>query len=146
MDLISKKAQLGLNAALFIAYHARKNTPIAGATIAEHYNLSSRALEPVLQILGNAGLLQSIRGYSGGYYIEQPSKVSIKNILQCFTDNKAANNSAFTEFSSILETSLKESHQCFWDKLSKITVQDLCDASKEKNLPKLPNDILLFEI
>ncbi|PCJ96608.1 MAG: hypothetical protein COA45_10885 [Zetaproteobacteria bacterium] len=146
MDLLTKKAQLGLNAALFIAYNASKEAPISGATIAEHYNLSSRALEPILQTLGHAGLLQSIKGHSGGYYIKEPDKISIKNIAQCFTCKPTSGNVAFSEFSSILKHSLEESQERFWDKLSKITIKDLYEESKKENIPRLSSKIITFEI
>lgn len=146
MELISKKAQLGLNAAIFVAYNAKKEAPIAGASIAEHYSLSSRALEPVLQILGNAGILQSIRGHSGGYYIEDPDAVTIKDIVRCFTENKNPKNRAFSEFSPVLQEAFKESHEMFWNNLSTITIKALCDSLKEKGVPKRDAPILTFQI
>lgn len=146
MELISQKAQLGLNAVIFVAYHATKETPIAGAAIAEHYSLNSRALEPVLQILGNSGLLQSIRGHSGGYYMERPDKVTMADILQCFTKTNIRKTNAFSEFTPTLETAFEDSHRCFWKKLSLITIQNLCDSLTEQGVPTRDAEILTFQI
>lgn len=146
MNFLPNKAHLGINTTLFVAYHANKDNPISGAAIARHYNLGDRSLEPILQTLGNAGLLQSIRGQGGGYYIESPERISIKDIIACFISKLLPESTAFSEFSPILTQFIEGDYLLFWNKLSETTVQDLCDASEENNLPKLQNDILLFEI
>ncbi len=146
MNFLPNKAHLGINAALFVAYHASKDNPISGAAIARHYNLGSRSLEPVLQTLGNAGLLKSIRGQGGGYYIDEPEKINIKDIVTCFVNKLMPECPAFAEFSPILNSFTEDTYIQFLNKLSEVTIKDLCDASEENNLPKLQKDILLFEI
>lgn len=146
MNFLPNKVHMALNAALFVAYHGNKAEPVSGSAIAQHYGLGCRTLEPVLQVLGNAGFLQSIRGQGGGYYIESPDKVNIKDIAECFIHKLLPECSAFSEFSPVLEQFFKESYQCFWDKLSGVTLQDLCNASEKEGLPRIGSGILTFEI
>ncbi|MGH1378921.1 MAG: RrF2 family transcriptional regulator [Alphaproteobacteria bacterium] len=146
MNFLPNKAHLGINAALFVAYHASKDNPISGAAIARHYNLGSRSLEPVLQTLGNAGLLQSVRGQAGGYYIDSPDKISVRDIITCFISRLLPECSAFSEFSPVLTKFTEKNYELFLNNMSEVTIKDLCDDSTENKLPKLQKDILLFEI
>lgn len=146
MPLFSNKIHLALNAALYVAYHGRQDYPISGASIAAYYHLNSRALEPVLQVLAQNDILQSVRGQSGGYYIGEPEKISIKKILDCFIAGLFPENRAFPEFSAILKTALSDSRNSFMLALSNITLKDLCRRCEKEGFPKLSAQILDFAI
>ena len=86
MALFSKKIQVAVNAAFFIAYNATRDNPVTARYITDVYDLSDRAVEPALQKLVTRDLVQSIKGPNGGYYIARPEEVTLAAILACFVD------------------------------------------------------------
>lgn len=51
--------------------------------IAEHQNISIKYLEQIVRPLSKAGLVNSVRGAQGGYYLsDDPSKISVGQVLR----------------------------------------------------------------
>lgn len=79
---ISTKGRYGLKAMVDIAvYGKRKHVSLK--SVAERQNISEAYLEQLAASLKKAGLLNSIRGASGGYALAKPAdKISIGEILR----------------------------------------------------------------
>lgn len=147
MVLFPNKVAIALGASLFIAYHGGKQTPLSGAAIAAHYGLKKRALEPVLQTLGHAGILGSIRGQGGGYYMQDPDKVSVRDVLSCFIDGLfSREEKAFAEGMPVLDAALRSGYNGWMERMSGITFADLCRNAENAGLPRLEDAVLDFAI
>jgi Rrf2 family protein len=68
MLLRQDRAQTAIAVALDVAFHAGRGGALVGAAeVAERLGAARRGLEPVLQALSRAGVLESVRGPKGGY-------------------------------------------------------------------------------
>lgn len=70
---IPTKPRYGVRAMLDVAMHQKEGEPVLLRDIAERQGISERYLEHVVNSLRTAGLLRSVRGPKGGYYLARPA-------------------------------------------------------------------------
>ncbi len=68
------RAMTAVSIMLDIAFQAGRSGTVSAADIAERLGLARRGMEPLLQALSRAGLLDSIRGPRGGYRLGRPQR------------------------------------------------------------------------
>ena len=79
---LSTKGKYGVRAVFEVARHYGKG-PITIKEIADHQGISFSYLEQILHKLGKAGLIESVRGPSGGYLLgRKPSELTIGDIVR----------------------------------------------------------------
>lgn len=79
---ISTRGQYGLRAMLDLGLYG-KDEPVALKSIAERQGISEAYLEQLIASLRKAGLVVSVRGASGGYYLSRaPAEISVGEILR----------------------------------------------------------------
>ncbi len=67
---------------LDVAFHGGRAATVSAADIAERLGLARRGMEPLLQTLSRAGLLESVRGPRGGYRLGRPRRdISLADIV-----------------------------------------------------------------
>ena len=90
MLLRQDRGLLALDIALDIAFHAGRGGEVTGAAeIAERLGAARRGIEPVLQSLVRAGLLDSLRGPRGGYRMARaPRDVKLAEIIAAVTEEE----------------------------------------------------------
>lgn len=72
---ISSKGRYGLKAVVDIAYNLSKSEKyVSIKSIAERQGMSENYLEHIIAPLKKAGILRSMRGAGGGYYLAKPPK------------------------------------------------------------------------
>ncbi|MCX8667181.1 Rrf2 family transcriptional regulator [Acetobacteraceae bacterium B3987] len=82
MYLKNDRILTALSIMLDVAFHAGRSGVVSGADIAKRSGLLRRGIEPVLQALSRAGLLDSVRGPKGGYRLgRSPRVVSLHEIV-----------------------------------------------------------------
>lgn len=82
MYLKNDRILTALSIMLDVAFHAGRSGVVSGADIAQRSGLLRRGIEPVLQSLSRAGLLDSVRGPKGGYRLgRSPRVVNLHEIV-----------------------------------------------------------------
>jgi len=141
---LTTKSRYAINALAELLVYAR-NTPVRLKDISEKQNIELNYLEQIFRKLRLAGIVKSIRGRNGGYvYASDPSKISIKQVMDAVEEDLDATNCAGA--SSCFEGRQCSSHK-LWDDLnhvvdnylSKIFINDLVE-------PQNRTHILLKEI
>ncbi len=65
-------------------------SPVRLETLAENQGIPLRYLAQILQDLGRAGLVKSVRGAHGGYMLgEAPSRINVADIVETLEGTKA---------------------------------------------------------
>ncbi|QCR22568.1 Rrf2 family transcriptional regulator [Pontibacter sp. SGAir0037] len=80
--MLSKKAKYALKALLYLTKQYEKGLVII-SDISEKERIPRKFLEAILVDLKTNGILHSVRGKNGGYYLaKQPSEISMGNIIR----------------------------------------------------------------
>ncbi len=81
--LFSQKNQYALRAIFELAKHRGKG-PVKSAAIAEAQNIPVRFLEAILNQLKKCGLVESKRGYTGGFVLaSDPADITVGDVFRC---------------------------------------------------------------
>jgi Rrf2 family protein len=83
-DMLIRKdrAMLAITILLDVAFHGGRQATVSAADLAERLGLARRGMEPLLQALSRAGLLESVRGPRGGYRLGRPRRdIRLSEIL-----------------------------------------------------------------
>ena len=76
---------------LDIAFHGGRADTVSAGDLAERLGLARRGMEPLLQALSRAGLLESVRGPRGGYKLGRPRReIRLAEIVAVVTADEAA--------------------------------------------------------
>ncbi len=82
MMKISTRGRYGIRAIVDIAYNGR-GKPEQIRKIAERQEIPPRYLEQIFQRLKKAGIIKTLRGAKGGYYLgKPPSQISVADVIQ----------------------------------------------------------------
>lgn len=80
---LSTKGRYGLKSIFELALHEEREEPLSLKCIAERNGLSELYLEQIFAKLKKAGLVKSIRGAQGGYYLSRSSdEITVGEVLR----------------------------------------------------------------
>ncbi|QCK85714.1 Rrf2 family transcriptional regulator [Phreatobacter aquaticus] len=133
MPILSRRGRLAIAAVVDIAVYG-ENSPVAAKALAERHDLPPRHLEPMLQELVRAGILKGLRGPRGGYNISR-EHITCGEIVRAAAGNAeddARSTSALIK--SVILPTVKRAEALYFAELDKITVTDLCNEAKNRQL------------
>ena len=145
---LSTKGKYGLKAMFELALSSN-GEPVSLKYIAKKQGISDQYLEQIFSILKKAGLVKSVRGAQGGYYIsKEASEITVADILKVLEGDMA-----FTE--CLLDKDLCENFDScatkyVWAKIKEsieevtnsISLQDMIDDYKS-NFKYRDDDIIM---
>ena len=80
---LSTKGRYGLKAIFELALKEEENLPLSLKYIADKNGLSEQYLEQIFAILKKSGLVKSVRGAQGGYYLSKSSsQITVGQVLR----------------------------------------------------------------
>lgn len=138
---LSTKCRYGSRAIMEIA-RTSKNGPVKRKDIVKNQQISDSYLENILIALKNGGVIDTIRGASGGYLLRRPASditlLEVVNILDgslspvecldnpsiCIRSQRCATRVAWGKMKKAKEEVLRS-----------ITIKELLDYEKEKYIP-----------
>ena len=136
---LTTKSRYAINALAELLVYSR-NCPVRLKDISEKQNIELNYLEQIFRKLRLAGIVKSTRGRNGGYvYASDPTKISIKQIMDAVEEDLDATNCAGA--SSCFEGRQCSSHK-LWDDLnhvvenylSKIFINDLVEPQDRTHI------------
>jgi len=138
---VSSKGRYGLAVLTSMAKHEGEGNLVSVVTLSERLEISKIYLEQVFFLLKRSGLVVSVKGSSGGYYLPKPPKdISVFEVLSA-TDTamfEKAEKTISTKDESI-ERSLHETvfnplDEAIKNALLGITIEDIANSSGRDNM------------
>lgn len=84
---ISKKAQYGLRAMIYLAKHSAKDKVCSLKEVSEKEKIPFDFLEKIIKDLQAIGLIKAKKGVLGGYYLsKKPEKIYVGQIIETLED------------------------------------------------------------
>jgi Rrf2 family protein len=148
MLLRQDRALLALDLALDIAFHARRPGEVTGAAeVAERLGLARRGIEPMLQALVRAGILDSQRGPRGGYRLARPAReVRLDALLAAVMDEEAPPAPAGPLAAAVTAPLWAELDALLTERLRGLTLEELLRRAARAGLRRATTEPLHFVI
>lgn len=152
MLLRRDRALTAVAVALDIAFHAggRGGGALAGAAeVADRLGVARRGLEPVLQALSRAELLESVRGPRGGYRLaRRPRDVSLGEVLAAVAEGSepAGDGLSGALVAAVAAPLWEELEDGLRERLSALTLDDLLRRAQAAGLKRPAAEPLNFAI
>jgi Rrf2 family iron-sulfur cluster assembly transcriptional regulator len=156
MLLRQDRAQTAVAVALDVAFHAGgrgAGGPLASAAeVAERLATARRGLEPVLQALSRAGILESVRGPRGGYRLaRRPREVRLAEVIEAVGEPPAAAEAADPALGGALQAAVVaplwgELDAALRERLGTLTLEDLLRRAGAAGLRRPAAEPLNFAI
>ncbi|MGL4685521.1 MAG: RrF2 family transcriptional regulator [Commensalibacter sp.] len=128
-----------------VAFHANRNNTVSAADISKRTELPKRSIEPILQLLSRANILESTRGPRGGYHLCRPKKqITLKDIVCSISvkEKEKYDDLAFPLYQQVIKPYWDDLDQKTLERISKTTLQDLVEKA-EKSGMKRPRPLAL---
>ncbi|MDH5722277.1 MAG: Rrf2 family transcriptional regulator [Alphaproteobacteria bacterium] len=147
MQLFPNKLRLALNTVLFIVCYGNEIEPVSSKTIVEQCeNMNDRTLEPVLQKLAKANVVQSIKGANGGYYVDDPDNLTVRHVVEAMLDKPDNGKYTFLGLEDVEHEAATKIYDGLIEKTSYISFAHLKNRAQEKGLISQEEPVLNFVI
>ncbi|HOV81006.1 MAG TPA: Rrf2 family transcriptional regulator [Bacillota bacterium] len=141
----STRAQYGLRAMVELAFNYFKDEPTPLVKIAEKQGISEGYLEQLITFLRKSGLVRSVRGSQGGYYLaREPARITAGEIIRCLEGPISPTECVNENDPEICSRADNCVTRALWEKirdsvaevLDNTTLEDLCrNAGNIKDAP-----------
>jgi Rrf2 family transcriptional regulator, iron-sulfur cluster assembly transcription factor len=153
---ISTQSRYGLRALFDIAYHSAGLSTQVKA-ISSRQAISPRYIEQIFQRLKKAGIIESIRGPSGGYYLARKvDQITVGDIVRATEGNielvhcsglRGSPKKACDRMGQcvVRDVWLEASHRLM-TYLDSVTLEDLCKEAQSKGVERVIDKHLMYYI
>jgi Rrf2 family protein len=149
MLLRRDRAMVAVTIVLDIAFHGGRASTVSAADLADRLGMARRGMEPLLQSLSRAGLLESVRGPRGGYRLGRPRRdIRIADIIATATaeDEPGRDAPAGRLQSGVVDPLWTELEATARAQLAKLTVEDLLARATAAGLKRPTAEPITFAI
>lgn len=144
------RAMLAVTLVLDVAFHAGRGVTINATDIADRLGSARRGLEPLLQALTRAGLLESLRGPRGGYRLGQPPRaIRLLDIVQAALADEAETNESEPQSrlqELVIDVLWRELDEATSARLAATNVEDLLKRAAAAGLRRPASEPISYDI
>jgi Rrf2 family transcriptional regulator, iron-sulfur cluster assembly transcription factor len=153
---ISTQSRYGLRALFDIAYHsAGLSTQVKD--ISARQGISPRYIEQIFQKLKRAGIIRSIRGPSGGYYLaKKVDEITVGDIVRategniylvhCTAAKQTAKKKCDRANQCVVRDIWKEASDRLMGYLDSISLEDICRDAQARGIERIIDKHLMYYI
>ena len=143
---LTTMSRYGTRAVFDIAYHSA-GLPVQVKDIAERQQIPIKYLEQIFHKLKNTDFMKSERGPGGGYVLtKDPSKITVGDIIKgvkedtdlvsCVCSSSEDGSPCSREGQCVTRSIWQRAARQITDYFNSVTMTDLCDEAKKKNIKK----------
>jgi Rrf2 family transcriptional regulator, iron-sulfur cluster assembly transcription factor len=143
---LSTKSRYGVRALFDIAYHAEE-APAQIKTISQRQGITPRYLEQIFQKLKRAGIVKSIRGPRGGYYLaRKPEEIAVGDVIRameetiepvfCARPPKGRSRKCRHESKCVAQVIWTEAGRRLGDYLDSVSLAQMCGMARGMRIVK----------
>lgn len=140
---LSTRGRYGVRAVFDMAYYGGER-PVQIKSIAERQEIPIRYLEQILNRLRRAGIVHTVRGPKGGYYLgKEPSQITIGEIVRAAEgplalvrcrESHRKDLECHRADKCVVKPIWEEASRKLAEFLDSITIERLCSDAKKKGL------------
>jgi Rrf2 family protein len=149
---LSTKSRYGVRALFDIAYHSQGH-PTQIKEISRREGITPRYLEQIFQKLKKAGMVKSIRGPKGGYYLSRaPEEILVGDIIRAMQESIEPVHCARTargrkkcrrESKCVAQVVWREAGQRLREYLDSTSLDAMCKTAREMGIGNPPGSRFL---
>jgi Rrf2 family iron-sulfur cluster assembly transcriptional regulator len=137
MLLRRDRAMTGIAIMLDVAFNAGHGAVVSAGEIADRLGQARRGIEPVLQALTRAGLLDSLRGPRGGYRLGRPRReLRLSDIVTAASDGDPPPEAVGRLQSAVVAPFWEELEALCRARLEECTIDDLMKRAVRAGLQR----------
>ena len=144
------RGMLAVTVMLDVAFHGGRTATVSAAEIADRLGLARRGMEPLLQALSRAGLLESVRGPRGGYRLGRPRRdIKLSDVVAVAVSEGEVEPSEGPSGrlqEKIVDTLWAELESAARDRLAALTLDDLLRRAAAAGLRRPTTEPITFAI
>jgi Rrf2 family protein len=152
---LSTKSRYGLRAIFDIAYHSI-GLPTQIKEISRRQGVTPRYLEQIFQKLKRAGIVKSIRGPKGGYYLaRKPEKIAVGDVIRAMEESmepvfcarpSKGRKKCRRESHCVAQLIWREAGQRISEYFDSVSIEKMCQMAKELGIEKQLNHRFMYFI
>ena len=145
-----ERAMLAVTVMLDVAFHGGRTATVSAAEIADRLGLARRGMEPLLQALSRAGLLESMRGPRGGYRLGRPQRdIRLSEVVAVAVsggDGEATEGPTGRLQERVVDALWEELETTARERLAALTLDDLLRRAAASGLRRPSTEPITFAI